>query len=167
MTPAERAATVAALRGELETLPAAVQTLPLERVDASPMADEWSAREVIAHLADAEQVYGVRLRMLLTQERPFLAANDQDVWSRRFGRLESLDEALGRWVVLRWANLAVFESLRDEEWTRPGDHEEGMKVGRVETPESVADVLRRHTRQHAEQMRAAVRSADSDGDTRR
>jgi hypothetical protein len=156
MTPAERAATVAALQEALAALPAAVRALPLEHVDVSSAADGWSAREVVAHLADAEQVYGVRLRMLLTQERPFLAAFDQDAWTRRFGRLEPLDEALGRWSVLRQANLAVFVSLHDEDWTRPGDHEEGMKVGRVETPESVADVLVRHTRQHVEQMNAAV-----------
>lgn len=157
MTPEERAATVASLREALETLPATVQALPPDRVDAAPTAAEWSAREVVAHLADAEQVYGVRLRMLLTHVRPFLAAYDQDAWTRRFGQLESLDEALRRWVMLRRATLTVFESLRDEEWTRPGDHEEGMKVGRVETPESVADVLVRHTLQHIDQMHAAVR----------
>lgn len=148
MTPTERVATVAALRQVLETLPATVQALPLRRANLAPTADDWSAHDVVVHLADAEQVYGVRLRMLLTQERPFLAAFDQDAWSRRFGRLEALDEALERWVVLRRANLAVFESLRDDE--------EGLKYGRVETPESVADVLVRHTRQHVEQMHAAV-----------
>jgi hypothetical protein len=104
-------------------------------------------------------VYGVRLRMLLTQERPFLAAYDQDAWARRFGRLEPLAEALERWAVLRRANLALFTSLRDEEWTRPGDHEEGMKAGRVETPESIADVLVRHARQHIDQIDAAVQSS--------
>ena len=157
MTPVEREATVAALRQALDTLPAMVQTLPLQRVHQSPRADEWSAHELVVHLADAEQVYGVRLRMLLTRERPFLAAYDQDAWARRFGRLESLAEALERWAVLRRANLVVLESLRDEEWTRPGDHEEGMRLGRVETPESVAGVLVRHTRQHVDQMLAAVR----------
>lgn len=158
MTPAERATTVAALRASLTTLPAAVQALPTDRVETPPAADAWTAREVVTHLADAEQVYGVRLRMLVTQERPFLVAFDQDAWTRRFGRLEPLDEALRRWVVLRRANLAVFESLRDGEWTRPGDHEEGRKIGRVETPESIADVLVRHTREHLDQMNAAARS---------
>jgi len=48
-------------------------------VDRSPTADEWSAH-VVVHPADAEQVYGVRLRMLLTRERPFLAAYAVDPW---------------------------------------------------------------------------------------
>lgn len=157
MMPAERTATVAALREALTGLPAAVRALPPDRVDMAPMVAEWSAREVVAHLADAEQVYGVRLRLMLPRERPFLAAYDQDAWTRRFGRLETLAAALGRWIILRRANLAVLESLDEAEWRRPGDHEEGMKLRRVETPESVADELVRHTRQHLEQMPDAAR----------
>ena len=61
----------------------------------------------------------------------------------RGASLGSLEEALGRWVVVRRANLVEIASLCDEEWTRPGDYEEGMQVDRVETPESVADVLAR------------------------
>lgn len=167
MTPAERAVAVAALREALVVVPTTTRALPSDRVDVRLTANDWSAHDVVVHLADAEQVYGVRLRMLLTQERPFLAAYDQDAWSRRFGQLESLGEALDRWVVLRRTNLAVFMSLRDEEWTRPGDHEQGMKVGRVETPESIADVLVRHTRQHVEQMHAAAYSPDADSESRR
>lgn len=151
-----RSATLAGLRETLDGLPALVQALPRERVDTPHAVGEWSARDVVVHLADAEQVYGVRVRMLVTQERPFLAAFDQDAWARRFAGLETLDEGLGRWVVLRRANLALFESLNDEEWLRPGDHEEGMKVGRVETPERVADTLDRHTRDHMVQMRAVA-----------
>ena len=155
MPTAERTGMVAALREALETPPAAVLALAPHGLDTIPAPGEWSAREVMGHLADAEQVYGVRLRMLVTQHRPFLASYDQDAWARRFAHLESLGEALERWAVLRRANLAILEALNDDEWLRPGDHEEGMKVGRVETPERVADVLVRHTREHLEQMRAA------------
>lgn len=155
MLTAERAAMVAALREALETLPAAVLAVPPARLAAVPAPGECSARDVLGHLTDAEQVYGVRLQMLVTQERPFLASYDQDAWARRFAHLETVQEALERWTVLRRANLAVFEALSEDEWRRPGDHEEGMKVGRVETPERVADVLVRHTREHLEQMRAA------------
>ncbi len=117
MTPAERAIAVIALREALAVVLTTARAPPMERADLSPTADEWSAHDVVVHLADAEQVYGVRLRMLVTQERPFLTAFDQDAWSRRLGRLESLDEALTRWTVLRRANLAVFESIDGQEWT--------------------------------------------------
>jgi len=160
MTPAERAETIVALREGLDTLPAAVRTLPADRIDATPAADSWSAHDVVVHLADAEQVYGVRLRMLVTQARPFLKAYDQDAWARRFAHLETVNDALDRWTTLRRANLAVFESLRDDEWTRPGDHEETMQLGRVETPERVARTLASHTSQHLDQMRDAVGTAN-------
>lgn len=156
MTPAERTETIVSLRHGLETLPAVVRALPADRLDATPAVDAWSAHDVMVHLADAEQVYGVRLRMLVTQDRPFLKAYDQDAWAGRFGHLESVDEALGRWVALRRSSLALFESLREEEWTRPGDHEETMHLGRVETPESVLRTLVQHTNLHVEQMRDSV-----------
>jgi hypothetical protein len=156
MLTAERAVMVANLREALETLPAVLLALPLTRLDAAPAPGAWSARDVLGHLADAEQVYGVRLRMLVTQPRPFLASYDQNAWARRFAHLESVESALERWTVLRRANLAVIEALSEDEWLRSGDHEEGMQVGRVETPERVADVLVRHTREHLIQMLAAV-----------
>jgi len=158
MTPTEWVATIVALRQGLETLPAAVRALPADRIDAIAAAAVWSAHEVVSHLADAEQVYGVRLRMLVTQERPFLKAYDQDAWAFRFANLETVDATLDRWMVLRRANLAVFASLKDDEWTRPGDHEETMHLGRVETPESVACTLASHTSQHLDQMREAIGS---------
>jgi hypothetical protein len=45
---------------------------------------EWSAAQVAAHMADAEMVYSVRLRMVLTDENPMLVGYDQDAWADRF-----------------------------------------------------------------------------------
>jgi hypothetical protein len=47
----------------------------------------------------------------------------------------------------------VFQSLREDEWARPGDHEETLHLGRVETAESVLRTLVPHTSQHLEQLR--------------
>ena len=55
----------------------------------APAAEEWSPAQVVNHLADAEMVYGVRLRMILTDDHPALAAYDEEQWANRFGSLDT------------------------------------------------------------------------------
>ena len=51
------------LRTTLTELPAAISRVD-RRSEESRAPDGWSPREVLVHLADAELVYGVRLRLL-------------------------------------------------------------------------------------------------------
>jgi hypothetical protein len=43
---------------------------------------EWSAAEVIGHLVDVEIVFGFRLRLVLTEDRPSYPGYDEKLWSR-------------------------------------------------------------------------------------
>jgi hypothetical protein len=44
-----------------------------------PRAGAWSVKEIIGHLGDSEWVYGYRMRLMLSHERPAIAGYDQDV----------------------------------------------------------------------------------------
>src|SRR5687767_97831 len=65
---------------------------------------KWSVIEVLQHLADSDLVFGFRLRMILTEEKPPLQAYDQDAWARTFNyRDVPLEVALGQLGSLRAA----------------------------------------------------------------
>jgi hypothetical protein len=67
----------------------------LQRPEAS---GRWSVAAVIEHLADAELVFGFRVRQVLTQEAPPLASFDQESWARigRYAESEAHEVIAGR-----------------------------------------------------------------------
>jgi uncharacterized damage-inducible protein DinB len=140
------------LRQSLAELPRVVESLPKDRVHQTPAEGEWSAASVVVHLADSEMVYGVRMRLALTRDRPPLVALDQEVWERRFAALEPVDAALARWAALRESNVRLLESLSSEEWRRSGIHDERGE----ESVQRMAEILVDHDRQHLDQMRRAA-----------
>lgn len=136
------------LRASLEELPRALAAAA--DVDRRPAPEDWSAREVIAHLADAELVYGMRLRLLLGTDSPHLQGYDEERWTIRFAPLDTVASALERWRALRESNLRLLDSLAPEEWGRTGLHSERGE-------ESVLDQLVRmsdHDEGHLRQLTA-------------
>lgn len=118
-----------------------------------PEPGEWSPATVVAHLADAELVYGVRLRMILTGDRPYIAAYDEGAWVRRFAELEpDPRETLQRWRHLRDANLRLFDSLDEDEWRLTGLHAERGEMSVT----AIAAVMARHDAEHLDQIRAGL-----------
>jgi DinB superfamily len=103
---------VAVLRSTLDELSSLLEDKSAEHLKRRPVPGEWGARQVLNHLADTDLVYGVRVRMMVTQERPMIVGYDQDAWNDRFGDLDAAPwETLERWKALRRANLRVYESL--------------------------------------------------------
>jgi hypothetical protein len=123
-----------------------------ERFGVPPRAGEWSPLQVLQHLADAEMVRAVRLRMMLTQDRPLLIGYDQEAWVSRFGELESPEAALARLRVLRRSNLALFASLTGAEWDRVAPHPERGDL----SVRLLALMMAGHDLIHIRQMRAAL-----------
>jgi hypothetical protein len=106
------------LRQELELIPA-------EQHGTPEAAGKWSARMVVAHLADSELVGAFRLRMILSHDRPVLAPYDQDLWASRL-RYQQADpeDSLERFTVLRRANLLFWAGASPAELARVGIHGE-------------------------------------------
>jgi hypothetical protein len=151
MTTTEPAELLAALRGAPAELRALVGSLPEDRLERTE-ADGWSARQVLTHLADFELVVGVRVRLVLTQDRPPLATYDQERFTERFWRLESPAEAVERFEVNRRATARVLEAIGEADWERPGIH----PVRGEETLRRTVEMLAGHDRSHLEQVRRAA-----------
>ena len=124
-----------------------------DHLERRPAEGEWSAREVIGHLADAELAYAMRLRLMVAQDRPRLTWYDEQAWVERFGPLdEDARVSLTRWRTLRDANVRLLESLAAEEWTRGGIHDTDGLL----TVEAIAKRMVAHDRTHLDQIRTAL-----------
>ena len=151
-------AVLRATAGELRAAVGGVPDAVLRRPEA---AGRWSVGEVLAHLADSELVWAVRLRMVLGQERPALAGYDQDAWARRM-RYADVDprRSLERFAGVREWNLSLAGRLPDTELDRVGLHGERGE-------ESVRHMIRLyagHDLVHLAQVRRILSAAEGSGD---
>ena len=138
-----------ALRGTVADLVALTSNRAPRDLKHAPRG-EWSAGEVVAHLADAELVYSVRVRMILTDENPMLVGYDEKAWTARLSMCDvDTPGAIERFRVLRDANLRLYESLEEPEWARSGTHVERGEI----TVSDIVETLIGHDRTHLDQIR--------------
>lgn len=144
---------VAVLRAELEEIPRIVASVSAEQLMRSPAPGEWSAWQVLSHIADSDLMAGTRVRMIVTQDRPTLVGYDQEAWTARFAKLDhDVADTVARWRALREANVRIFESLSPEEWQRVGVHtERGEESARL-----TVQLMAGHDRIHLSQFRQAA-----------
>jgi uncharacterized damage-inducible protein DinB len=102
-----------------------VSQLAYEQLIQPEAAGKWSVRHVLQHLADSDLVWGYRVRMVLTHDRPPLTGYDQDAFAERL-RYDQADahEALDEFRVLRRGNLRLIESAASQDLQRVGVHAE-------------------------------------------
>jgi hypothetical protein len=110
--------TPAALRRAIDGMPASTLKTP-ER------DGKWSVAQVLRHLADSDLVWGWRLRLILSQDRPSLTGYDQDAWAARLHYDEADPiESLQTFEVLRRENLRLIDRAAPEDMKRVGVHSE-------------------------------------------
>jgi uncharacterized damage-inducible protein DinB len=144
---------VVELRASLEELTELVLRLPAAQLELRPEEPgAWTARQVLAHLADFELIAAVRVRTVLSADRPALASYGQEEFTDRFSALETADDALERFTVNRLATLRVLEALGPEDLERVGVHPQRGE----ETLRRTLDMLARHDRAHLEQLARAA-----------
>jgi hypothetical protein len=90
-----------------------------------PGEGAWSVKEVVGHLGDTEWVYGYRMRMMLTHDRPGIPGYDQDTMVAGLDHnARALEELLDEQRRLREWNVALYRRSRGPAWERVGMHAE-------------------------------------------
>ena len=157
VAPPDPATSLTRLKATARELVALLGTAKEPQLRREPEPGEWSPATVVSHLADAELVYGVRMRMILTGDRPYIPAYDEGAWVERFAELETdMKETLQRWRHLRDANLRVLDSLDADEWKLSGLHAEQGEL----TVGAVAALMAKHDAEHLDQIRAGLATDD-------
>lgn len=153
MRTSARESTVERLKATARDLLSLVGAADPARLNREPAPEEWSAATVVAHLADTEAVYGMRLRRMLTEDRPLLETFDEHVWAQRFGPLEpGVKDSLQRWRSLREATTRILDSLSEDEWELVGLHSRRGPM----TVTALAEGIVAHDRNHLDQIRRAL-----------
>lgn len=113
------------LRQTAEALSRTLQELTHEQAKQAEADGKWSVRDVLQHLSDSELVWGYRMRMVLSHDRPALVGYDQDLWAHRLHYDEAdPEQALETFGVLRRANLTLLVRASPEDFQRVGVHAE-------------------------------------------
>ena len=112
-----RAELIAALE---QTVPA-LERLTADASDAAldfhPGPDEWSVREILAHLVDDEMfVMRLRLERIIKEDNPHLAPHDEQRWyATRNTTRDQLAELLADFRLQRAASLGIITMQRESD----------------------------------------------------
>ena len=82
---------------------------------------KWSARKILAHLAQTELALSTRARFALTAPNYQAQSFDQDQWMPLDEHVDART-ALDTYTTLRRMNLAMWRSLSEEQRNRPFYH---------------------------------------------
>jgi uncharacterized damage-inducible protein DinB len=114
---------IAALEETPRRLQALVAGWPREAFERSYAPGKWTARQVLAHLAQIERVFASRLRFGLTVTDYVVQPFDQDDWMAVDEGVDA-ESALTTYLALRRMNVAVCRRLTPGQRTRPFTHPE-------------------------------------------
>ena len=150
MTPAERHGLIAKYKAGYDEVVRALAGIAPDERDWRPAPGEWSAREVVHHLADSETISGIRLRRLLIENNPVIQGYDQEEYARRFRYQERpWEPALRAFEAARTTTAQLLESMSDADWGRVGTHTESGPY----SAEAWLRIYADHGHVHATQIR--------------
>jgi hypothetical protein len=142
--PRDAMETVALTPARVESL---LGTIGKQRVDEAPAPGKWSAREIVAHLADCELVFAFRLRQTLAVDNPTIQPFDQEKWAASYGAYDARS-AFETFSALRYWNLALVRSLKPEAFHRKMTHPERGEM----TFQTVLETMGGHDLNHIGQL---------------
>ena len=129
---------------------AALDGIKHDEMDWRPAPGEWSAREVVHHLADSETTSAMRLRRLLVEDKPLIQGYDQEEYARRLEyQRRPVEPALRAFEAARATTAQLLDLMTEADWQRGGVHSESGPYAATTWLEIYAD----HADVHAAQIR--------------
>ena len=137
----------------MKSIPAILSNLLADIPDAlwSYCSDpeQWCLNEILGHFRDVEREVNLpRIQTFLTEENPFITADDTDVWAAERGYAQQDGAAALRdFIAARLETIAALEKLSAEDWQRAGRHAIFGPITLLEQLGFVAEHDRVHIRQ--------------------
>jgi FMN phosphatase YigB (HAD superfamily) len=148
---------VSMLRAAPAALAGLLDPVPPDCQKRSPRPGEWCAVEVICHLRDVDREVNLpRFQQLLSEDRPFLGAQDTDAWAieRGYARQDGA-RALQDFITARKLLIDLLAPLSADDWKRPARH---AIFGPTDLQELVSFITE-HDRIHIHQAWEAIEQA--------
>ncbi|MBI2755861.1 MAG: DinB family protein [Chloroflexi bacterium] len=125
-------------------------------LDARPAPGEFTAREVVHHLADSEMTSAIRLRRLIAEDAPHIQAYDENQFARAlYYDRRPTHASLAAMKAARDTSAQILDLLGEDDWTRSGTHSDSGAY----SVETWLHVYAAHAHDHARQIREALTSA--------
>lgn len=155
-----RRALIARYREGHQAVLSALEGITAAELDARPAPGEFTAREVVHHLADSEMTSAVRLRKLIAEDEPVLQGYDENQFARRlYYTQRPIEASLDAVRAARASSASLLELLSEAEWGRTGSHSESGPY----SVETWLEIYAAHAHEHADQISGA-RAASVAGD---
>jgi hypothetical protein len=126
-----------------------VESIGPQRLDTPRAPGKWSAREIVAHLADAEIAFAFRLKQTLAEGHHVIQPFDQDLWAKSYPSSD-VRLALAALTALRAWNIALVRSVKPADLSKPVTHPERGTM----TFQTIVETMAGHDRNHIKQMEA-------------
>jgi len=153
----ERAQLIERYRGGYAAVEGALQGITDAEVDSREGPTEWSAREIVHHLADSEMTSAIRLRKLLAEDNPTIQGYNEAEFARRLHYDRPLEGSLLAFKGARESTAGLLATLSENDWARSGTHTESGPY----SVETWLQIYAAHGHDHADQIRRARASAAS------
>ncbi|HEX9819587.1 MAG TPA: DinB family protein [Methylomirabilota bacterium] len=137
-----------------DELAAAIKSQSEAVLSRRPDGKNWAAKEVVCHLRDTEEAFGVRFEQILAMSvDPVLGGANADRWAeeRQYLRNDAT-EALAAFRQRRADTLATFAKLTPAQWDKGGIH---PVRGRM-TMDTFLTLMAWHDDNHLDQLTRAL-----------
>src|ERR1700730_9286995 len=135
----------------------AVSGLPDKVMRHKPARDKSSILDILGHLTDIEIVYAYRLRQMLADSKPVIAAMDQDQWARNLGYMDvPAPELIALYGLNRHHNLRLLRRMKPSDLAKSAYHSE---LKRDVTVAEIVVQMAGHGVNHLEQIERLKKQA--------
>lgn len=123
-------------------------------IEYSPVPDEWSVKEVLCHLRDADRIYVQRIQRMLQEDEPVLQAfRPENLARENHYQEQNWQNIFREFMTARQDLIATFQQLRPNQWYRAGMHQELGRINMFDIVQTITD----HTKLHLEQVQKLER----------
>ena len=151
MNAKERAELILQYREGYRVVREALEGLTDAELDHAEPEDEWTPRQIVLHLGDAELIGAERLRRLLAEREPVIQGYDEALFTERLPGDRPVEPSL---EAMRWARestLQLLDRMTEADWRIVGRHSESGTYG----TEDWLRIYAAHAIDHADQIRRA------------
>lgn len=118
-----------------------------EDLNVYPVPGTWSIRQIVAHLVDADLVYGDRIKRVICDDAPTLLAYDENKWATGLQyEMQPTEIGVELFDLNRKHVAATLRLLEDDAFARTGHHTERGPMTLAELIESAVKHLEHHVK---------------------
>lgn len=146
----ERAELISQYREGYRVVKDALEGITEAELDHGP-DNEWTPRQIVLHLSDAEIIGAERLRRLLAERQPVIQGYDEALFTERLPADRPIEPSL---EAMRWARestVQLLDRMTEADWSIVGTHSESGRYG----TEDWLRIYAAHALDHADQIRRA------------